>query len=87
MRLVHSKDAFSLMGAGKVVITDAALLVWKVKLNPAVQLAHIKALDRGTAKYPIQHVETKVFSIPPGNMSGKFVFGTITEASRYRLCW
>ena len=87
MRLVRSKDAFSLMGAGKVVITDAALLVWKVKLNPAVQLAHIKALDRGTAKYPIQHVETKVFSIPQGNMSGKFVFGTITEASLYRLCW
>ena len=69
MRLVRSKDAFSLMGAGKVVITDAALLVRKLKLNPAVQLPHIKALDRGTAKYPIQRVETKVFSIPQGNMS------------------
>ena len=69
MRLVRSKDAFSLMGAGKVVITDAALLVRKVKLNPAVQLAHIKALNRGMAKYPIQRVETKVFSIPQGNMS------------------
>ena len=67
IRSVRSEDAFSLIGAGKIVITDAALLVRKVKLNPA--LAHIKALERGTAKYPIQRVETKVFSIPQGNMS------------------
>jgi len=34
-----------------------------------VQLAHIKALERGTAKYPIRRVDTKVFSVPRGNLT------------------
>ena len=40
-----------------------------MKLAPAVQLAHIKALEIGTAKYPIRRVETKVFSAPKGNLT------------------
>ena len=69
MRLVRSKDSFSLMGDGKVNIDDVSLFVRKVKVNPSVQLGHIKALERTTAKYPIKRVETKVFSIPKGNLS------------------
>ena len=57
------------MGDGKVVIENASLYVQKVKLAPAVQLAHIKAVDIVTAKYPIRHEETKVFSAPKGNLT------------------
>ena len=32
-------------------------------------MAHIKALERGTAKYPLRPVECKVYSIPQGAMS------------------
>ena len=69
MRLVRSKDSFCLMGDAKVEILDASLFVRKVKVHPSVQLGHIKALERTTAKYPIRRVETKVFSIPKGNLS------------------
>ena len=58
IRLVHSKDAFSLMDDGqnpddKVQIVDAVLFARKAVLSPTVQMAHIKALEKGTAKYPI----------------------------------
>ena len=67
MRFVRSKDEFSLMGDAKVEIVDMTLYVRKVKLNPSVQLEHIKRLEKDTAKYPVKRVETKVFSIPQGN--------------------
>ena len=69
LRFVRSKDTFNLMGAGKSIIKDATLFVRKVKIHPSVQLGHIRALERATAKYPIKRVETKVFSIPRGNLS------------------
>ena len=73
IRLVRSKDAFALMAEADskfmIRITEASLFVRKVKLSPAVQMAHIKALEKGTAKYPIRRVETKVFSVPRGNLS------------------
>ena len=69
MRFVRSKDHFCVMGNGKVTIKDATLFVRKVKIHPNVQLGHIKALEKTTAKYPVKRVETKVFSIPNGNMS------------------
>ncbi len=72
IRLVRSKDAFALMAADasfKIRITEASLFVRKVKLSPSIQLAHIKALEKGTAKYPIRRVDTKVFSVPKGNLT------------------
>ncbi|KAI0219718.1 hypothetical protein LSAT2_028760 [Lamellibrachia satsuma] len=52
IRLVHSKLSFALMAAGaneyKITIVNAALFVKKATLNPAVQMAHIKALERST---------------------------------------
>ena len=69
MRFVRSKDAFCLMGNGKVKLEDVSLFVRKIKVHPSLQLGHIKALEKATAKYPIRRVETKVFSIPKGNMS------------------
>ena len=74
IRLVRSKDAFSLMASGqnpdyKVHKVDAVLLARKAVLSPTVQMAHIKALEKGTAKYPIRPVDCKVFTIPQGAMS------------------
>ena len=74
IRLVRSKDAFSLMAGGqnpdyKVQIVDAVLFACKAVLSPTVQMAHIKALEKGTAKYPIRPVDCKVYSIPQGAMS------------------
>ena len=69
LRLAHSSDSFCLMGDGKLVIKDAALYVRKVKLSPSVQLGHIKALERGTAKFPVKRVEVKTFTVPAGNLT------------------
>ena len=66
IKLVRSKDAFCVIGDGdyKVKITHASLFVRKVKLMPSVFLAHAKALERGTAKYPLRRVVCKSFTIP-----------------------
>lgn len=74
IRLIRSKHAFNLMAHGAAptylsVITHASLFVRKCKLNPAVSLAHAKALEKGTAKYPMKRVILKTFSIPRGNLS------------------
>ena len=74
IRLVRSKDAFSLMAGGgnpdyKVRIVDAVLFVRKAVLSPTVAMAHIRALEKGTAKYPLRPVDCKVYSIPQGAMS------------------
>jgi len=66
IKLVRSKDTFSLMGAvgSKINVTHASLFVRKVKLSPTVFLAHAKALNNSTAKYPIKRVVCKAFAIP-----------------------
>lgn len=70
MKLTRSKDAFCLMAAGaetyNVVIVAASLLIRKVKISPSVYLAHAKALENGTAKYPIRRVICKTFTVPAG---------------------
>ena len=53
----------------KVQIVDAVLFARKAVLSPTVQIAHIKALEKGTAKYPMGPVDCKVYSIPQGTMS------------------
>ena len=74
LRLVRSKPSFALMAGGphldyKITIVNATLFVKKATLNPAVQLAHIKALERNTVKYPLRPVDCKVYSIPTGALS------------------
>jgi hypothetical protein len=73
IRLVRSKDEFALLtgepGAQyRIKITDAVLLVRKVRVLPAVALAHAKAMEKSNAKYPIRRVECKTFSISRGNL-------------------
>ena len=69
IRLIRSKYAFKLMAGGqspdyKVQIVDAVLFARKAVLSPTLQMAHIKALEKRTAKYPIRPVDCKVYSIP-----------------------
>lgn len=70
LRLVRSKDAFCLMNASdtaySVNISEATLLVRRVKIAPAVLIAHAKALSSATVKYPITRVEVKTFTMHSG---------------------
>ena len=68
IKLVRSKDVFCVMSEAdcKVMITKAAMFVRKVKLSPSVFMAHAKALENGTAKYPIRRVVCKTFTVPQG---------------------
>ena len=74
LKLNRSKSQFCLVSSAqhpgyKAVITGATLLVRKMKISPAVQLAHAEAMKQGPAKYPIQRCVIKVISIPGGTMS------------------
>ena len=70
IRMTRSKDEFSLMRsdavAYKISILSASLFVKKVSVSPAVRLGHAQALLSATAKYPIDRVSLKHFSIPAG---------------------
>ena len=74
VKLTPAKAAFCLIstdpqGDYKVSITHATLLVRRVKVSPSVSLSHARALGMGTARYPLNRVEVKAFSIPAGTMS------------------
>ena len=76
LRLNRSKDTFNLHyspeNAGFLTkISEATLYVRKVKVNPKVSMAHIKALEHGNAKYPVRRVETKTFSVPAGDLDAR----------------
>ncbi|XP_060098678.1 uncharacterized protein F54H12.2-like [Heteronotia binoei] len=72
IKLTRSRDAFCLMsGAGdaarfKLQLDSASLFVKKVRVSPVVRLAHAEALMTSTAKYPVDRVSMKVFSISAG---------------------
>jgi hypothetical protein len=74
IKLMPSKDVFNLIAhdpkeSYKAIITYATLVVWKAKLNPAISLAHEKALTQTNAKYPFKRVVLKTLSIPSGMLS------------------
>jgi len=71
LRLIRATDTFCLVGDGqnKVKLKDVAVFYRKVRPNDAVRLAHIKALQKSTANYPLRHVEVKSFTLPRGNLS------------------
>jgi len=68
IKLTRSRVEFCTMSAAadtsKVKIVSAILFVRKVKLSPSVFLAHAKALEYTTAKYPINRVVCKTLTIP-----------------------
>ena len=72
LRLICSNDLFCLYGnadqaQNKVSLKGMTLFVRKVKPKPSVQLAHLKALQHGIAKYLLRHVEVKNFTAPTRN--------------------
>ncbi|KAI0232430.1 hypothetical protein LSAT2_017253 [Lamellibrachia satsuma] len=73
LRLVRSKPSFALMAQGpheyKITFVNASLFVKKATLNPAVQMAHLKALENNPVRYPLRPVDCKVYSIPAGALS------------------
>ena len=70
VRLVRSKSAFALMAGGnRINIVNATLFAKKAILIPTVQMAHIKAPEKSTVKYPMRSVDCKVYSIPAGDRS------------------
>ena len=77
LRLIRSRDCFSLMAAQtaenplipKVKLMQATLYVRKTKINPTVQMAHIKGLEKSTVKYPVRRVDCKVFVVSQGSRS------------------
>ncbi|XP_060118353.1 uncharacterized protein F54H12.2-like [Heteronotia binoei] len=72
IKLTRSRDTFCLMSSAgdttcfKLQLDSASLFVKKVRVSPGVQLAHAEALMTSTAKYPVDCVSTKVFSISAG---------------------
>ena len=75
VRLMPSKAKFHFMSPANnpdfaVQISDAALIVRKVKLSDSVFLAHHQALNRANLVYPLTHSVLKSFSIPAGNLVG-----------------
>lgn len=73
IKLQRSKVAFHLMGSensrATFEILDAELYVRKVRINPAVINAHIKALEIAPARYPITRVDVKAITIPAGSQT------------------
>lgn len=74
VKFIRHKDAFSLMtstpAAGyRIKIESCTLFVRKIKVSPSTVLAHERALEQTTAKYPIDRVVTKVISVSAGQMS------------------
>lgn len=72
IKLIRSKPEFCLLGDEsefKVSLEHASLFVRKVRVSPGVVLGHAKSLEKTTAKYPINRVLCKGYSIPAGNMS------------------
>ncbi|XP_031352307.1 uncharacterized protein F54H12.2-like [Photinus pyralis] len=70
VKFVRSRDSFSLMAVAgstyKVKITDANLLIRRMKINPTILLAHAEALETSPAKYPVTRTDVKVITIPSG---------------------
>ncbi|XP_069068403.1 uncharacterized protein F54H12.2-like [Pleurodeles waltl] len=68
IKLNRYKDAFCLISGDaeqyKLVTLSASLFVKRVKVSPSVRLAHAGALQLLNAKYAIERVALKIFSIP-----------------------
>ena len=92
IRLVRNRDAFALMARGgdpqyNICIVDSILFAKKATLIPTVHMAHIKALDKSTVKYPMRSVDCKVYCIPTGANSNTYenlFLGTLSK--RLVLC-
>ncbi|GFX11287.1 uncharacterized protein F54H12.2 [Trichonephila clavipes] len=71
IKLIRSKPEFCLQGSEgfKFVLDHVSLFKRNVRVNPGVILGHAKALEKTSAKYHINRVLCKVYSIPKESMS------------------
>ena len=72
IRLIRSIDVFSLMATEdkyKIKVEEAILIIRKELPSPAVRLGHTKALEHGTAKYPVNRVICKSYATAPGSLT------------------
>lgn len=74
IKMIRSKPSFCLVSSEtdadyKVVLDHASMFIRKVKVSPGVSLGHAKALEKSSAKYPIDRVLCKTYSVSPGSWS------------------
>ena len=74
VKLIRSKPEFCLLSSTedakyKVVLNHASLFIRKTKVSPGVILGHAKALEKTTAKYAIERVLCKTYSVSKGSWS------------------
>ena len=84
IQLNRSSDKFCLLSTDggdnndyKVVITRAVLIINEVDVNPSIINAHSALMAAGkTAMYPLNQVETQMFTISAGKLSDRIVIKT-----------
>ena len=54
----------------KVQVTQVSLFVRKVELSAAMLETHLRGLHKTHALYPIRRMDTVVYSVPRGNLTG-----------------
>ena len=75
IKMTRSKPDFCLMSPAdpapeyKIILDHASIFIRKVKVSPGVLLGHAKALEKSSAKYPIDRVLCKTYSISMGSRS------------------
>ena len=78
IKMTRSKPDFCLMAPVeptkpspdyKILLDHASIFIRKVKVSPGVLLGHAKALEKSSAKYPIDRVLCKSYSISMGSRS------------------
>lgn len=74
IKFIRSTPAFCLISSTedadyKIVLDHASVFIRKVKVSPGVTLGHAKALEKSTAKYPIDRVLCKIYSVSKGSCS------------------
>jgi hypothetical protein len=84
LTLTRSSDKLSLMKTSatdtndyKIVIHRCTLLVHEIIINPSVINSHMTLLDAGNqVMYPLNQVETQMFTISAGKLSDRIVIRT-----------
>lgn len=89
VKLYRSRPEFALMTSEKdpnfqVIIDDIVLKVCKIRLNPAVIMAHAQKLQTTNARYPYTRTEVRLISIPAGSLS--FNYNNLFNGLRPTRC-
>ncbi|XP_057335106.1 uncharacterized protein LOC130673908 [Microplitis mediator] len=87
IRLIRSKNAFCLMDESAnnyiVKISEAMLVVRRVKISPSILIAHARTLGQTTAKYPLTKVEVKSFVLSQGILGNTIDDVVVANLARF----